>query len=120
MWLGPRGAVQLQIAPPFHLAWPAGTRVLLQAVAGFILHQPPLAVLLQQCVIMALVSNNRDYCACRLLDNPLAAQRLALLSRCLDAIPLFTVQLTSAATLRNQGKKRCLSPTAAAACGMPS
>jgi len=36
--------------------------VLLVAVVGSILHQPPLAVLLQQCAIMALVANNSGYC----------------------------------------------------------
>ncbi|PRW58802.1 TIME FOR COFFEE isoform A [Chlorella sorokiniana] len=79
-----------------------GTRVLLQTVAAIILQQPPLAVLLQQCIISAMVSNTSGYCACPLLDNPLAAQRLAWLSRGLDAVPLFTVPFTSAAMLHRQ------------------
>ncbi|PRW58801.1 TIME FOR COFFEE isoform B [Chlorella sorokiniana] len=85
-----------------------GTRVLLQTVAAIILQQPPLAVLLQQCIISAMVSNTSGYCACPLLDNPLAAQRLAWLSRGLDAVPLFTVPFTSAAMLHRQGNPRCI------------
>ena len=43
-----------------------GTRVLLAALMGTLLHQPPVAVLLQQAAIMWLV--RADYCrwACRL------------------------------------------------------
>lgn len=84
--------------------WPAGTRVLLQMVAGFILHQPPLAVLLQQSIIMALVSNSEAYCGTPLLDNPRAAQRMARFSGWLDCVPLFTVPLTSASALHRQGE----------------
>ena len=89
-------------SPP---AWPAGTRVLLQTVAGLILHQPPLAVLLQQCIIVALVTNSDGYCACPLLNNPLAARRLARLARCLDALPIVSVPLSSTAELHRNGEK---------------
>lgn len=89
-------------SPP---AWPAGTRVLLQTVAGLILHQPLLAVLLQQCIIVALVTNSDGYCACPLLNNPLAARRLARLARCLDALPIVSVPLSSTAELHRNGEK---------------
>ena len=103
--------------------------MLLQTVAGLILHQPPLAVLLQQCIIVALVTNSDGYCACPLLNNPLAARRLARLARCLDVLPIFTVPLSSAAELHRNGEngeargvaqacvtRACITP---ACCGQP-
>ena len=54
---------------------------------------------------MALVSNSEAYCGTPLLDNPLAARRLARLSGWLDCVPLFTVPLTSAAALRRLGER---------------
>lgn len=76
----------------------AGTRVLLVAVVGSILHQPPLAVLLQQCAIMALVANNSAYCASPLLVHPLTERRLGMLTAWLGTtlvVPLATYSIHS-------------------------
>ena len=63
--------------------------MLLHAVIGGILHQPPLAVLLQQLAISLLVAKNADYCATPLLSDTLSRRRLQALTRALDAVPMF-------------------------------
>lgn len=85
----------------------AGTRVLLVAVVGSILHQPPLAVLLQQCAIMALVANNSAYCASPLLVHPLTQRRLVMLTAWLDTT--LVVPLATYSTHNQQDSGECQS-----------
>ena len=97
----------------------AGTRVLLVAVVGCILHQPPLAVLLQQCAIMALVANNPGYCARPLLADPLSRHWLDMFAQWLDATLVAIVPL-AAANLDSKAErgKSASRPGGATACSM--
>lgn len=92
----------------------AGTRVLLDAVVGCILHQPPLAVLLQQCAIMALVANNPGYCARPLLADPLSQHRLDTFAQWLDTALVAVVPLTGANPNSKAGRGKSASRLGAA------
>lgn len=62
-----------------------GTRLLPMAVIGAVLQQPPLAVMVQQALLILLTSDNAGYCTSQLLSEPLMQHRLAALSHVLDA-----------------------------------
>jgi hypothetical protein len=55
------------------------------ALIGSVMHQPPLAVLVQQAGMMALTADNAAYCLTPLMTHPLMRQRLAALWGMLEA-----------------------------------
>lgn len=59
------------------------------AIAVVVLQQPTLAVLLEQCAVMALTSNNQAYCRSGILADPLTRQRMAALWGVLELAPIF-------------------------------
>lgn len=81
-----------------------GTRVLLPVVIGLVLHQPALALFLQQCAMMALVSNNAGYCSSPLLVAPLMQQRLERVWGWLGTTPLAVLPFAATKEADDGGK----------------
>lgn len=70
-----------------------------QAIAGFLLPQPLLAVLLQQSVIMWLLSRPAlDFCSLPLFSHPLAQPRFSRAAAVLDSLPTLLAGHLASAT----------------------
>lgn len=78
----------------------AGTRLVAMASVSVILHLPPLALLVQHIVLMALTANSAGYCTTQLLADPLTQRRLGAAWHVLDAVlpVLVPVDLMGALT----------------------
>ena len=62
----------------------AGTRLLVRVLVPLLVHQPPLAVLAQQALVVLFAAANPAYCCCRLLADPLTERRMLRLWRALQ------------------------------------
>ncbi|PRW61089.1 hypothetical protein C2E21_0576 isoform B [Chlorella sorokiniana] len=63
------------------------TRLLVHAGCGMVVKMPPLVLLAQQVIMMALSANPRGYCATPLLSHPLTRRRLHRVWAAFDAVP---------------------------------
>jgi len=81
---------------------PAGSRTLLIALVGVGLFQPPLAVFLQQAVLVALTASTPAYCRSRLLADPLTRRRLGVAWELLEFVPMLVVPQAAASALASK------------------
>lgn len=99
-----RPALAVQPTAPSALAPPlvAGCRLLAAVLVGCALHLPPLAMAVQQALIMPWVLATSDLCGAPLAADPLTQQRLAALHLTLDSLPVMLAPPQAPTSLSGQ------------------